>query len=83
MYHAIENGKTFNLNRKKMINLDELNELELKEIQGGGPISDWIACKVDSFIDGWNSWKEAVINSEVPPADYEAAMERWQRGSMY
>ena len=66
-----------------MSNLTELNEIELKKIQGGGPIADWIACKVDSLISGWNSWQQAVLESEVPPADYDAAMERWRRGSVY
>ena len=66
-----------------MEKLHELSTIEIKQIQGGGPISDWVSCKVNSLIESWEAWKKAVANSEVSQADYDAAMERWQRGSVY
>ena len=34
-----------------MSNLHYLNTFELKQISGGGPISDWVACRVRNFIN--------------------------------
>lgn len=34
-----------------MKELHKLSSEELKKIQGGGPISDWVACKVRGLID--------------------------------
>jgi hypothetical protein len=79
MFHV---NKTL-IKYKAMKNYRVLSRSEVKQIQGGGPISDWVACKVNSFIESWEAWKTSVANSEGPPADYDAAMERWRRGSVY
>lgn len=42
-----------------MNRLQTLSQKELLTIDGGiidGPISDWVACKVESFIDSMNEY---------------------------
>ena len=59
----------------KNLSMKSLNQKELANINGGGIIDDffyWLGKGIGKDLCG-----------NVPEADYEAAMERWQRGSMY
>lgn len=55
-----------------MKDLQELNSLELQQIQGGGPISDWVACKVRGFI---NMIKDTMTVSE----DFDYDSVDWEK----
>lgn len=56
---------------KEMEEMRELNKSEIKMIQGGGPIADWIACHVNAFI-------EIMKSTEMTTNEREAFIKKWE-----
>lgn len=54
-----------------MEEMRELNKSEIKMIQGGGPIADWIACHVNAFI-------EIMKSTEMTTNEREAFIKKWE-----
>lgn len=54
-----------------MNNLHKLNTLELKQICGGGPISDWVACRVRRIINGIKNAMSVSDDFDYDSVDWE------------